>query len=92
MYSLKGSVKLAKGLNNAKVEAAIYAKESVVGGEQINIFGNLVVDSLNRQRGEDGPLIMPKRVVINYDSNLKSEVGSNVCFNISDLITTQRDL
>lgn len=92
LVSLKGSVKLAKGLNNAKVEAAIYAKESVVGGEQINIFGNLVVDSLNRQRGEDGPLIMPKRVVINYDSNLKSEVGSNVCFNISDLITTQRDL
>ncbi len=92
LVSLKGSVKLAKGLNNAKVEAAIYAKESILGGEQINIFGNLAVDSLNRQKGEDGPLIMPKRVVINYDSNLKAEVGSNVCFNISDLITTQRDL
>ncbi len=92
LVSLKGSVKLGKGLNNVKVESAIYAKESIVGGEQINIFGNLVVDSLNRQKGEDGPLIMPKRVVINYDSNLKAEVGSNVCFNISDLITTQRDL
>ncbi len=92
LVSLKGSIKLAKGLNNAKIESALYAKESLVGGEQVNIFGNLVVDSLNRQKGEEGPLIMPKRVVINYDSNLKAEVGSNVCFNISDLITTQRDL
>lgn len=92
LVSLKGSVKFAKALTNVKIESAIYAKNSIVGGEQINIFGNLVVDTLNRQKGEDGPLIMPKRVVINYDSNLKSEVGSNVCFNISDLITTQRDL
>ena len=92
LVSLKGTVRLAKGLNNAKIESAIYAKESLLGGEEVNIFGNLVVDSLNRQKGEDGPLIMPKRVVINYDSNLKAEVGSNVCFNISDLITTQRDL
>ena len=92
LVSLKGTVRLAKGLNNAKIESAIYAKESLIGGVEVNIFGNLVVDSLNRQKGEDGPLIMPKRVVINYDSNLKAEVGSNVCFNISDLITTQRDL
>ncbi len=91
LVSLKGTVRLAKGLNNAKIESAIYAKESLLGGEEVNIFGNLVVDSLNRQKGEDGPLIMPKRVVINYDSNLKAEVGTNVCFNISDLITTQRD-
>ncbi len=91
LVSLKGTVRLAKGLNNAKIESALYAKESLLGGEEVNIFGNLVVDSLNRQKGEDGPLIMPKRVVINYDSNLKAEVGSNVCFNISDLITTQRD-
>ena len=92
LVSLKGSIKLAKNLNNAKIESALYAKESLIGGEQVNIFGNLVVESLNRQKGEEGPLIMPKRVVINYDSNLKAEVGSNVCFNISDLITTQRDL
>lgn len=92
LVSLKGSIKVAKELKTAKVEAALYAKESIIGGEQINIFGNLVVESLNRQKGEDGPLVMPKRVVINYDSKLKSEVGSNVCFNISDLITTMRDL
>jgi hypothetical protein len=92
LVSLKGSVKLPRDSKSVKVEAALYAKESIVGGEQVTIFGNLVVDSLNRQKGEDGPLIMPKRVVINYDSKLKSEVGSNVCFNISDLITTMRDL
>ncbi len=92
LVSLKGSVKMARGVNDAKVEAAIYAKNSIVGGEAINIFGNLVVENLNRQKGDDGPLIMPKRVMINYDSNLKSEVGSNVCFNVSDLITTMRDM
>ncbi|OGK08095.1 MAG: hypothetical protein A2W80_00180 [Candidatus Riflebacteria bacterium GWC2_50_8] len=92
LVSLNGSVKLARELKSAKIESAIYAKESIVGGEQINIFGNLVVDSLNRQKGEEGALIMPKKVMINYDSKLKSEVGSNVCFNISDLITTMRDL
>jgi hypothetical protein len=92
LVALNGSVKFARELKSAKIESAIYAKESIVGGDQINIFGNLVVDSLNRQKGEEGTLIMPKKVMINYDSKLKSEVGSNVCFNISDLITTMRDL
>lgn len=92
LVALKGSVKLAKGLKKAKVEAAIYAKNSIIGGEKFNIFGNLVVDTLNRQKGENGQLIMPKKFVIDYDAALKSEVGNNVCFNISDLITTFRDL
>ncbi len=91
LVSLSGSVKFAREIKDAKVEAAIYAKNSVIGGGQLNIFGNLVVDSLNRQKGEEGALIMPKKILINYDSKLKSEVGSNVCFNISDLITTMRD-
>ncbi|MEW6709464.1 MAG: polymer-forming cytoskeletal protein, partial [Candidatus Riflebacteria bacterium] len=92
VVSLKGSVILPREMRSAKIEAAIYAKNSIVGGEKINIFGNLVVDTLNRQKGEDGELIMPKKVVIDYDAALKSNVGSNVCFNISDLITTYRDL
>ncbi len=92
IVALNGSVKFARGIDNAKVEAAIYAKNSIKGGEQIKIFGNLVVDELNRQNGEEGQVIMPNRVIIDYDSNLKSRVGNNVCFNISDLITTQRDL
>ena len=92
IVSLDGSVKLDRGLTSAKVESAIYAKNSIIGGEQIKIFGNLVVDELNRQQGEEGQLIMPKRVIIDYDSNLKSRVGNNVCFNVSDLITTYRDL
>ncbi|EKD83418.1 MAG: hypothetical protein ACD_39C00690G0001, partial [uncultured bacterium] len=75
LVSLNGTVKFARELKSAKIESAIYAKESIMGGEQINIFGNLVVDSLNRQKGEEGALIMPKKVMINYDSKLKSEVG-----------------
>lgn len=92
LVSLKGSVKFAKPLKKAKVQAAIYAKNSIVGGDEINIFGNLVVDNLNRQKGEKGDLIMPKKIMINYDRNLKSEVGSNVCFNISEQLYSFRDI
>ncbi len=91
LVALNGSVKLEPGVNDAKVEAAIYAKNSIIGGEQFKIFGNLVVDELNRQDGEDGDTIMPKRVMIDYDSGLKSGAGNNVCFNVSELITSQRD-
>lgn len=92
LVALKGGVKFPRELRSAKIEAAIYAKNSMTGGEKVSIFGNLVVDTLNRQKGEDGELIMPKKVVIDYDAALKSNVGSNVCFNVSDLITTFRDL
>lgn len=92
LVALKGSVKFPRELRSVKVESAIYAKKSMVGGEKVSIFGNLVVDTLNRQKGEDGPLIMPKKVVIDYDAALKSGVGENVCFNVSDLISTYRDL
>ena len=92
LVTLNGGVKLDRGLNEAKVEAAIYSKNSITGGEQIKIFGNLVVDELNRQSGEEGELIMPKRVMIDYDSGLKSGAGENVCFNISDMIISLRDL
>ena len=92
LVALNGGVKLDRSLTEAKVEAAIYAKNSITGGEQIKIFGNLCVDELNRQAGEEGDLIMPKRVMIDYDSGLKSGAGNNVCFNISDMILSQRDL
>ena len=92
LVALNGGVKIDKTLNEAKIESAIYAKNSITGGEQVKIFGNLVVDELKRQDGEEGELIMPKRVVIDYDSGLKSGAGENVCFNISELITSQRDI
>lgn len=92
LVSLNGGVKIDRELSEAKVEAAIYAKNSITGGDQIKIFGNLCVDELNRQAGEDGELIMPQRVMIDYDSGLKSGAGDNVCFNISDMIISQRDL
>lgn len=92
LVALNGGVKFERGITEAKIEAAIYAKNSIIGGEQVKIFGNLVVDELNRQQGEDGDVIMPERVMIDYDSGLKSKAGNNVCFNVSDLITTKRDL
>ena len=91
LVALNGGVKIDRSLTEAKVEAAIYAKNSITGGEQIKIFGNLCVDELNRQAGEEGELIMPQRVMIDYDSGLKSGAGNNVCFNISDMIISQRD-
>lgn len=92
LVALNGKVQFLRGVTTAKVESAIYAKDSIVGGEQISILGNLVVQDLNRMQKEDGPVLMPKRVFINYDANLKSETGNNVCFNISQRITTFRNL
>ncbi len=92
LVSLGGQIRIRKNLNNAKIEAAVYAKNSVVGGDYLNIFGNLCVDQLKRQQGEEGRLIMPKRVIIDYDANIKSGIGSKVCFNVSDLIVCNRDI
>lgn len=91
LVALNGGIKLASGVSDAKIEAAVYAKNSIIGGELVKIFGNLVVDELNRQQGEEGDLIMPRRVIIDYDSGIKSGAGNNICFNISDIITSQRD-
>ena len=92
LVALNGGIKVGRGVKEIKIESALYAKNSIVGGEQVKVFGNLVVDELKRQDGEKGNLIMPKRVVIDYDSGLKSGAGENVCFNLSELILTQRDL
>ena len=91
VVALNGLVTFRQGMTKAKVESAIYAKNSIKGGEQISILGNLAVENLNRMEKEEGPVLMPKRVFINYDSNLKSQTGNNVCFNISERITTFRD-
>ncbi|MBI3039309.1 hypothetical protein HYY75_09730, partial [bacterium] len=92
LVALKGAFLLREGLGTVKIESALYAKNSIKGGEQVSILGNLVVENLNRQAGEEGAVIMPKRVFLNYDSNLKSRMGNNVCFNISEVLTTFRDL
>ncbi len=91
LVSLKGSVVLPKGAST-KIESAIYARESIQGGEAVSILGNLVVENLNRQKGESGEVLMPKRVALNYDSDLKSRTGDNVCFNISQQYACYRDL
>lgn len=92
LVALNGEVLFDKRISKAKVEAAIYAKNSIKGGEQIIIFGNLVVENLNRMEKEDGPVLMPKRVMIQYDANLKSQIGNNVCFNISKRILGLRNI
>ena len=48
LVALNGGVKIDKNLNEAKIESAIYAKNSITGGEQVKIFGNLVVDELKK--------------------------------------------
>ncbi|HOT30470.1 MAG TPA: hypothetical protein PLU72_20015, partial [Candidatus Ozemobacteraceae bacterium] len=78
VVALNGLVTFRQGMTKAKVESAIYAKNSIKGGEQISILGNLAVENLNRMEKEEGPVLMPKRVFINYDSNLKSQTGNNV--------------
>ena len=92
LVSLGGHVAVPKEIDNLRIEAAVYARNSIRGGDQVSIFGNLVVENLNRMDGENGPLIMPKRFFINYDADLKSQTGNNVCFNISNRIITIRNL
>ncbi|OIP23829.1 hypothetical protein AUK22_09320 [bacterium CG2_30_54_10] len=92
LVALNGAVSFAPGVNQVKIESAVYSKESIKGGQRLSILGNLVVENLNRQEKEDGPLMMPKRVFINYDSNLKSQTGNNVCFNVSEQLLMSRDL
>lgn len=92
IVALNGAVRFASGLDRARVESSIYAHNSIVGGEEIEIMGNLVVYNLNRQRGADGEIVMPQKVLVNYDSNLKSYTASNVCFNVSRRIATMRDM
>lgn len=91
LVALKGLVTFRQGMTKAKLESAVYAFNSIKGGEQISILGNLAVENLNRMEKEEGPVLMPKRIFINYDSNLKSQTGNNVCFNISERINTFRD-
>lgn len=92
VVSLKGAVKFSSGTTKGKVEAAIYAKEGILGGEEFQVLGNLVVQNLNRQKGEDGPLTGPKKVLVQYDPEIRSGAATNVSFNISEQITTYRDL
>jgi len=92
LVAMNGNVQFNRGLTKAKLEAAVYAKESIKGGDQISILGNLAVENLNRQEGENGKHLMPKRVYINYDSNLKSQTGTNVCFNVSEQVLVFREL
>lgn len=92
LVSLNGAVRFAGGLEKARLEAAVYALNSVQGGEEIDIMGNLVVQNLNRQIGEEGDLLMPRRVRVTYDRNLKSDAATNITFNISERIMTFRDI
>ena len=92
LVALNGFVTFPTVQSKMKIESAIYAKNSLKGGHQVSILGNLVVENLNRQEKEDGAVLMPKRVFIQYDSNLKSQTGNNICFNISERILSYREL
>ena len=92
LVALNGFVTFPTAQSKMKIESAVYAKNSLKGGHQVSILGNLVVENLNRQEKEDGAVLMPKRVFIQYDSNLKSQTGNNVCFNISERILSYREL
>ncbi len=54
------------------IKANIYAKDSIKGKNRLNIYGNLIVDNLNRY-DKKGNFYMPRKVFINYDKNFKQE-------------------
>lgn len=66
-----------------KIHAAVYAKESILGGENVLVFGNYTVTNLNRQESEDGKVLMPRRFKIKYDNRIRNILGDNFWVSIS---------
>ncbi len=56
------------------IKASIYSKNSIRGRIRLNIYGNLVVQKLNRYDNK-GKFYMPRIVFINYDSRFRREIS-----------------
>ncbi len=65
------------------IQASVYAKDSIFGGEEVNVIGNYTVTNLNRQEGEDGKLLMPRKFKIKYDNRIRNIMGDNFWVSIS---------
>ncbi|MFC1746542.1 hypothetical protein ACFL35_21295 [Candidatus Riflebacteria bacterium] len=90
IIALKKKIHLSRG--KMRIEACLYSRNSIRGGKLVGIYGNLVVDRLNRQNGANGELIMPRRVRITYDPDIKSGVAGNISMGLSRLISSYRDI
>lgn len=86
-----------KGKINLKVpevemKAAVYANGSIMGGTKLKLKGNLVVNKLNRQKGEDAvQTTMPTDCEISFDRNNRNIMAANVYASISyaDIVRRQ---
>ena len=65
------------------IQASIYSKDSIFGGEEVNVLGNYTVTNLNRQEGEDGKVLMPRKFKIKYDNRIRNIMGDNFWVSIS---------
>ncbi len=71
------------------IEAGLCLRDSIEGGERLRVLGNLVVKSLNRQRGELGDPLMAKSVQIRYDKRIRQIRGDNFWVSISKRDTSR---
>jgi len=65
------------------IQAAVYSKDSIFGGDEVTVYGNYIVTNLNRQEGEDGKVLMPKKFKIKYDNRIRNIMGDNFWVSIS---------
>ncbi|MDD5089419.1 MAG: hypothetical protein PHQ23_00725 [Candidatus Wallbacteria bacterium] len=73
---------------SCEFNGAIYSKQSIKSGKKISIHGNLVVDTLNRQQGDVGSVVMPENVEIYYQPEIRNIMADNIVISVSrvDLI------
>ena len=74
-----------------KIDAALSARDSIIGGEAVEINGNLLVRNLNRHT-QDRASSMPKTVHINYDSRIRNRIANKVYGSIGKQLVLWREL
>ncbi len=82
LISQNGKIIIPKNAK-LKIQAAVYSYDSIFGGDDVTVFGNYTVTNLNRQEGEEGKVLMPKKFKIAYDNRIRNIMGDNFWISIS---------
>ncbi len=84
LLSLNSPILIPPMIENLTIDASIYSKESIRGGKQLKINGNLVVENLNRQQGAEArDTIMPRDVEIDYSKELRNYYARHIYGGVS---------
>lgn len=82
LVSQNGRITIPKSAK-LRIQASVFARDSILGGEDVTVLGNFLVQNLNRQEGEDGKVLMPKKFKVKYDNRIRNIMGDNFWVSIS---------